>query len=72
MASSQDMDFTPTPRPDPNCECAVCYDELGSIAAHWTCSTCAQTLHSDCWSRWALQQPTCPLCRASASFRRYD
>lgn len=64
--------------PDPREECAVCYEPLGARQLHWTCPTCRGTLHSACWSRWAVESrgedkaPSCPLCRTGASFRRYD
>jgi len=69
-------DFAPPPAPCPNESCAICFEQLGEQGPHWTCSVCNHALHSDCWSRWAMQTPTatatCPLCRSAASFRRYD
>jgi len=62
----------PPPSIDPEAECVVCCDELGTQQLHWSCSTCRGTFHSGCWAKWAVQVPTCPLCRTSASFRRYN
>lgn len=72
-AKTTRMDETPSLPSSDQCEdCAICCEQLGAVGPLWSCPTCRHTLHSGCWSRWAVANPTCVLCRSASSFRRYD
>ncbi|KAF9701047.1 hypothetical protein EKO04_000471 [Ascochyta lentis] len=51
-------------RKDIDGECAVCIDNLESVAAETVfCRTCGQNFHNKCMDQWLQTMNTCPTCR---------
>lgn len=58
------VDAAVSPAPDPPTPCAVCRDESLSDQP-WLRLRCSHHFHVQCARTWLLQNPTCPMCRAS-------
>lgn len=49
-------------------DCAICYEPMTQQCTVTTCAhSCGNSVHSECFARWRVRNPTCVYCRAGMS-----